>query len=96
MKNKLFILMMACGMLVACTSKESLLSDYEKACKKGDAAKAEKIAIKLDEKYGSELTTQDQIRITNASLMLFEDAMKSSKEILQAGKDIMDEMEDWE
>ena len=37
--------------LVSCTSNESLLKDYEKACSKGDAIKAGQILQKTEEKY---------------------------------------------
>ena len=37
--------------LVSCTSNESLLKDYEKACRKGDAIKAAQIIQKMEEKY---------------------------------------------
>ncbi|MCI6419255.1 MAG: hypothetical protein MR794_02995 [Bacteroidales bacterium] len=48
-----------------------MLKDYEAACKKGDAEKAEEIMKKIDEKYpDAELTEEQQERVAAATLQL--------------------------
>lgn len=51
-------------------SAESLVSQYEKACKAGKTEKAMKIAEKIDQLDENELTTEQAMRIYNASLQL--------------------------
>lgn len=58
---------------VACSGKESMIKDYEKACNDGNAVKAAKIAAKMDEKFKEEdFTEEDLTRISKASLILEE------------------------
>lgn len=58
---------MAAFALAACTpSTESLVSQYEKACKAGDVEQIEKLANQLEER-GEELTEEQQVRILSAS-----------------------------
>jgi len=53
--------------LAACTpSAESLVQQYEKACKAGDTEKIEKLAGKL-EAIEDQLTEEQQMRIISAS-----------------------------
>lgn len=51
-------------------SAESLVSQYEKACKAGKTEKAMKIAEKIGELDEDELSTSQALRIYNASLQL--------------------------
>ncbi|MBQ9440405.1 MAG: hypothetical protein IJU35_07460 [Paludibacteraceae bacterium] len=67
MKLKHFLLAALVALFAACTSKESLIQDYEKACEVGDIVKAEKIGKKLE---GKTLSTEEQERITKATLKL--------------------------
>lgn len=55
--------------LVACNSTDSLIKKYEKACEKGDAVAAAKVAEKLS-KVEKELTDEQSERIDNASIKL--------------------------
>ena len=50
MKFKHFALVAVVALLTACTNQESLLKDYEKACQKGDAVKAEKVLETMEKK----------------------------------------------
>ncbi len=68
MKKKLTYAVMAlfCLAMVACTpSNDSLLDQYEKACKKGDRVEALKIMEKLDE---NELTMEQLERFHKITL----------------------------
>ena len=51
-------------------SAESLVSQYEKACKAGNTEKAMKIAEKMEKLDDDELTEEQALRIYNASLQL--------------------------
>lgn len=51
-------------------SAESLVSQYEKACKAGNTEKAMKIAEKIEELDEDELTEEQALRIYKASLQL--------------------------
>lgn len=51
-------------------SAESLVSQYEKACKAGNTEKAMKIAEKMEKLDEDELTEEQALRIYNASLQL--------------------------
>lgn len=67
---KVFAVAMAVAFLTACSaSLDSMLKDYEAACKKGDAEKAEEIMKKIDEKFpDAELTEEQQERVATATL----------------------------
>lgn len=69
---KAFAVAMAVAFLTACSaSLDSMLKDYEAACKKGDAEKAEEIMKKIDEKFpDAELTEEQQERVATATLQL--------------------------
>ena len=60
------------ALFAACTNQESLLKDYEKACEKGDAVKAAKIAGEMEKKYPNDAdwTEEQQERMVKASLVL--------------------------
>ncbi len=51
-------------------SAESLVSQYEKACKAGNMEKAMKIAEKMEKLDDDELTEEQALRIYKASLQL--------------------------
>ena len=65
MKKLKFIAILACTLIFAsCSSTDSLINQYEKACKKGDAKKIYEIGMKLSEK---ELTNEQLLRIADIS-----------------------------
>ena len=67
-KIKLLAIILFAGMaLAACNSTDSQISQYEKACQKGDVEKAEKLAEELSK---AELTTEQQARVATATLQL--------------------------
>lgn len=75
-----FAFAMVVAFFVSCApSVESLVSDFEKACKAGDMEKAEKIANKLEEKE-DQLTDEQQERIEDASMLLFMKALGADEE----------------
>lgn len=69
---KVFAVAMAVAFLNACSSGlDSMLKEYEAACKEGDAEKAEEIMKKIDEKYpDAERTEEQQERVAAATLQL--------------------------
>ena len=75
LKHIAFVALVA--LMAACTNQESLLKDYEKACEKGDAVKAAKIADKMEEKYpdDADWTLEQQARMVKASAVLSEKAL---------------------
>ena len=79
MKGFAFAMVMA--FFVSCApSVDSLISDFEKACKAGDQEKAEKIIEKLSEK--EDQLTDDQLeRIEDASMLLFTKVLGSEEEV---------------
>lgn len=76
MKLRHFAFVALVALFAACTNQESLLKDYEKACEKGDAVKATKIAYQMHEKYpnNEDWTLEQQKRIVNASVVLMQKA----------------------
>ena len=70
--------------LVSCTSNESLLKDYEKACSKGDAIKAAQIIQKMEEKYpnDSDWTEAQLNRFEVATEVLAEKQLESLGDML--------------
>ena len=66
------------ALFTACTNQESLLKDYEKACEKGDAVKAAKIADQMQEKYPNDedWTEEQQERLANASVVLMQKTLE--------------------
>ena len=70
--------------LVSCTSNESLLKDYEKACSKGDAIKAGQILQKMEEKYpnDSDWTEAQWNRIEVATEVLATKQLESLGDML--------------
>ncbi len=79
MKGFAFAMVMA--FFVSCApSVDSLISDFEKACKAGDQEKAEKIIEKLSEK--EDQLTDDQLeRIDDASMLLLTKVLGSEEEV---------------
>ena len=61
-------------LLAACTTQESLLKDYEKACEKGNYMKAAKVLEQMEKKYPNDAdwTEEQQVRIMNATAVLSE------------------------
>ncbi len=79
MKGFAFAMVMA--FFVSCApSVDSLISDFEKACKAGDQEKAEKIIEKLSEKE-DQLTDEQLERIEDASMLLFTKVLGSEEEV---------------
>lgn len=66
------------ALFAACTNQKSLLKDYEKACEKGDAVKAAKIADQMQEKYPNDedWTVEQQERLANASVVLMQKTLE--------------------
>jgi len=79
MKGFAFAMVMA--FFVSCApSVDSLISDFEKACKAGDQEKAEKIIEKLSEK--EDQLTDDQLeRIDDANMLLLTKVLGSEEEV---------------
>lgn len=74
------------ALLAACTNQESLLKDYEKACEKGNAAKAAKVLKEMEKKYPNDedWTEEQQERIMEASAVLSAKALEKAGNILNA------------
>lgn len=51
MKLKHLLLAMLVALFAACTNQESLLKDFEKACKNGESIKATQILVQMQKKY---------------------------------------------
>lgn len=81
MKLKHIALVALVSLFAACTKQESLLKDYEKACEKGDAVKAAKVAEQMEKKYPNDAdwTLEQQARIVKASAVLAEKSMEMFK-----------------
>ena len=82
MKYRFFsLVLLTLAFFVSCApSVDSLISDFEKACKAGDQEKAEKIIEKLSEK--EDQLTDDQLeRIEDASMLLFTKVLGSEEEV---------------
>jgi hypothetical protein len=79
-------------LLTACNNQESLLKDYEKACEKGNYAKAAKIMKQMEKKYPNEAdwTEEQQERILNATEVLSEKAAEKVGDALDALGDMDD------
>ena len=79
MKGFAFAMVMA--FFVSCApSVDSLISDFEKACKAGDQEKAEKIIEKLSEKE-DQLTDEQLERIDDANMLLLMKVLGSEEEV---------------
>ena len=81
MKLKHIALVALVTLFAACTNQESLLKDYEKACEKGDAVKAAKVADQMEKKYPNDedWTLEQQARMVKASSVLAEKSMEMFK-----------------
>ena len=86
MRLKYFALVAVVALLTACTNQESLLKDYEKACQKGNVAKAEKILEKMEKEYPNEedWTQEQQERLVKASAVLSEKALGGLGDLFDA------------
>jgi len=76
LKHIAFVALVA--LFAACTNQESLLKDYEKACEKGDAVKAAKVAEQMEKKYPNDAdwTLEQQERMIKASAVLAEKSLE--------------------
>ena len=78
---KVFAFAMVMAFFVSCApSVDSLISDFEKACKAGDQEKAEKIIEKLSEKE-DQLTDEQLERIDDANMLLLMKVLGSEEEV---------------
>lgn len=86
MKLKHFALVAVVALLTACTNQESLLKDYEKACQKGNVAKAEKVLETMEKKYPNDddWTEEQQERLVKASAVLSEKALGGLGDLFDA------------
>lgn len=76
--------------LVACSGKESMIKNYEKACNDGNAIKAAKIAAKMDEKFKETDFTEEELdRISKATIILEEKAVDNMSDMLKGASDMM-------
>lgn len=76
--KKIFLLLACAVMMVACNKREALISDYEKACEKGQTLKAQKLLNQMEKEWGDEEPTPEQLeRIENATLVLTEKSMQT-------------------
>ena len=84
LKHILFVALVA--LLTACTSQESLLKDYEKACEKGNYIKATKVLEQMEKKFPDEAdwTEEQQIRIMEATAVLTEKTAEKAGDVLNA------------
>ncbi len=73
----------------SCNSPESLVKQYEKACKAGDAEKAEKVQEKMNKYDEDDFTAEQCGRIMQATLEL---SVSSFGDALQ---DAADEIDDY-
>lgn len=69
MKLKHLLLAMLVALFAACTNQESLLKDFEKACKNGESIKATQILVQMQKKYPNKAdwTEEQYYRILAAS-----------------------------
>jgi len=94
-QTKVFMGALMAIMLVACSNKESLIKDYEKACADGNSVKAVKIANELDKKFtDSDFTEDEMMRIAAASAVLEGKALEGMSNILDGANDIMNLFEE--
>ena len=79
-------------LFAACTNQESLLKDYEKACEKGDAAKAAKIVEKMEKRYPNDAdwTFEQQTRMAEASAKLSQKTVEQAGDALKSLKEMED------
>lgn len=86
MKLKHFAFVVLVALLTACTNQESLLKDYEKACEKGNAAKAAKVLKEMEKKYPNDedWTEEQQERLMEASAELTQKSLEKAGDILNA------------
>ena len=84
LKHIAFVVLVA--LLTACTNQESLLKDYEKACEKGNAAKAAKVLKEMEKKYpdDEDWTEEQQERLMEASAVLTQKSLEKAGDILNA------------
>ncbi len=84
LKHIAFVVLVA--LLTACTNQESLLKDYEKACEKGNAAKAAKVLKEMEKKYPNDedWTEEQQERLMEASAVLTQKSLEKAGDILNA------------
>ena len=84
LKHIAFVVLVA--LLTACTNQESLLKDYEKACEKGNAAKAAKVLKEMEKKYPNDedWTEEQQERLMEASAVLTQKTQEKAGDILNA------------
>jgi len=85
---KIFVAVAVMALMTACSGGglNGLISDYEKACKAGDVAKAHQIEAELEEKYSIEDLNEDQMaRLTTAAMSLY---------LNQAGDINIDDLDD--
>lgn len=70
MKKLTFLSLIAVAALTlaSCSSLDSKISKYEKACKEGNVTEAAVIASEIDEKYKNDITEEQAQRILNASI----------------------------
>lgn len=62
--KSILVAVFASFLFVSCSSVDSLIDQYEKACKKGDTKKMYEIGMKLSKE---ELTNEQLIRISDIS-----------------------------
>ena len=86
MKLKHFAFVALVALFAACTNQESLLKDYEKACEKGNAAKAAKVLKEMEKKYPNDedWTEEQQERLMEASAVLTQKSLEKAGDILNA------------
>ena len=56
MKKLFFVALASAFLFVACSSVDSLISKYEKACEEGNAIEAAKIALEINDEIGGDET----------------------------------------
>lgn len=86
MKLKHILFLASFALLAACTSQESLLKDYEKACEKGNYIKATKVLEQMEKKFPDEAdwTEEQQMRIMEATAVLTEKTAEKAGDVLNA------------
>ena len=86
MKLKYLAFVTLVALLAACTTPESLLKDYEKACENGNAVKAAKVLKEIEKKYPNDedWTEEQQERLIEASAVLTQKSLEKADDILNA------------
>lgn len=80
MKKVFFLLLASFAMFTSCSSKSSLISDLEKACKSGNWVKVQKISDELDKYDDDDFTEEEQLRLFNAMINC---SSNTTKELLK-------------